>query len=54
MKGYMDIVRVHSTSTSERSAQQMRVYIKEALMSGILVKDVRTMVADNPARILDI
>jgi len=34
------------------AAQQMGIYIKEALKSGISAKDVRTMVADNPARIL--
>ena len=36
------------------AAQQMGIYIKEALKSGISAKDVRTMVADNPARILGI
>ena len=36
------------------AAQQMGIYIKEALMSGISAKDVRTMVADNPAKILGI
>ena len=36
------------------AAQQMGIYIKEALMSGISAKDVRMMVADNPAKILGI
>ena len=36
------------------AAQQMGIYIKEAVKSGISAKDVRTMVADNPARILGI
>jgi uncharacterized protein (DUF305 family) len=36
------------------AAQQMGIYIKEALMSGISAKDVRKMVADNPAKILGI
>jgi hypothetical protein len=34
------------------AAQQMGIYIKEALKSGISAQDVRTMVADNPAKIL--
>jgi hypothetical protein len=36
------------------AAQQMGIYIKEALMSGISATDVRMMVADNPAKILGI
>jgi len=36
------------------AAQQMGIYIKEALKSGISARDVRTMVADNPAKILGI
>jgi predicted metal-dependent phosphotriesterase family hydrolase len=32
----------------------MGIYIKEALMSGLSAKDVRKMVADNPAKILGI
>jgi hypothetical protein len=34
------------------AAQQMGIYIKEALKHGIPEKDVRVMVADNPANIL--
>jgi len=34
------------------AAQSMGIYIKEALKSGISAKDVRLMVADNPAKIL--
>jgi len=36
------------------AAQQMGIYIKEALMSGFSASDVRLMVADNPANILGI
>jgi len=36
------------------AAQQMGIYIKEALKSGISAQDVRCMVADNPAKILGI
>jgi len=36
------------------AAQQMGIYIKEALKSGIPAQDVRTMVTDNPARVLGI
>ena len=36
------------------AAQQMGIYIKEALMSGISAKDVRMMVADNQAKIIGI
>jgi hypothetical protein len=36
------------------AAQQMGIFIKEALKSGIAAKDIRTMVADNPAKLLDI
>ena len=36
------------------AAQSMGIYIKEALKSGISAKDVRLMVADNPAKILGI
>lgn len=34
------------------AAQQMGIYIKEMLKHGISEKDVRTMTADNPAKIL--
>lgn len=34
------------------AAQQMGIYIKEALKHGLSEQDVRLMVADNPARIL--
>jgi hypothetical protein len=34
------------------AAQQMGIYIKEMLKAGISEKDVRTMVADNPAQML--
>jgi hypothetical protein len=34
------------------AAQQMGIYIKEALKHGLSEKDVRLMVADNPAQIL--
>lgn len=36
------------------AAQQMGIYIKEALKSGIPAKDVRTMITDNPANALGI
>ncbi|MBU2260960.1 MAG: hypothetical protein KKF02_03450 [Proteobacteria bacterium] len=36
------------------AAQQMGIYIKEALKSGIPAQDIRTMVTDNPARVLGI
>jgi hypothetical protein len=36
------------------AAQQMGIYIKEALKSGIPAQDIRTMVSDNPARVLGI
>jgi len=36
------------------AAQQMGIYIKEALKSGIKAADVRLMVSDNPAKILGI
>lgn len=36
------------------AAQQMGIYIKEALKSGIPAQDIRTMVTDNPAKILGI
>ena len=36
------------------AAQQMGIYIKEALKSGISAQDVRRMVSDNPAKILGI
>jgi hypothetical protein len=34
------------------AAQQMGIYIKEVLKAGVSEKDVRTMVADNPAKML--
>jgi len=34
------------------AAQQMGIYIKEVLKGGVSEKDVRTMVTDNPARML--
>ena len=34
------------------AAQQMGIYIKEALKSGISAQDIRIMVSDNPAKIL--
>jgi len=34
------------------AAQQMGIYINEMLKRGISEKDVRTMTADNPAKIL--
>jgi len=34
------------------AAQQMGIYIKEALKSGISAPDIRLMVSDNPAKIL--
>ena len=34
------------------AAQQMGIYIKEALKSGISAQDIRLMVSDNPAKIL--
>ncbi len=36
------------------AAQSMGIYIKEALKHGISAKDIRLMVADNPAKILGI
>lgn len=39
---------------NQPAAQQMGIYIKEALKSGISAQDVRCMVADNPAKILGI
>lgn len=36
------------------AAQQMSIYIKEMLKAGVSEEDIRTMVADNPAKMLGI
>jgi deoxyribose-phosphate aldolase len=48
------ITKEEAKLTVREAAQQMGIYIKEALMSGLSAKDVRKMVADNPAKILGI